>query len=109
MLTKKAKPVGILLKKCCLPVLWLAVAGAFMALGGVLWGATAAIFNFTAAIGTITAVDAFVIGSLAFDFTALVVAPLYGIEMEPIELGEPNPYQDNNDNEGIQNIRTRKV
>ncbi len=87
----------------------LAVAGAFMALGGVLWGATAAIFNFTAAIGTITAVDAFVIGSLAFDFTALVVAPLYGIEMEPIELGEPNPYQDNNDNEGIQNIRTRKV
>ena len=23
----------------------------------------------------------------------MVVAPLYGIEMEPIELGEPDPYQ----------------
>ena len=40
-----------------------------------------------------SAVQIFATGALAYNFTAMVVAPLYGIEMEPIELGEPNPSQ----------------
>ena len=87
----------------------LAAAGVALMLWGVAAGATLAVTGYAGLSLGMSAVQIFATGALAYNFTALVVAPLYGIEMEPVELGEPNPYQDNNDNEGIQNIRTRKV
>ena len=41
-------------------------------------------------LGT-TAAQAFAVGSLAFDFFAFVVAPILGITMDGIELGDSAP------------------
>ncbi len=59
-----------------------AFAGAAIATGGVICGALGG-----AAAGCLgaTAIQAFAMGALSFNFTAMVIAPLYGFEMQPIE------------------------
>ena len=66
----------------------LAVGGAAIALTGVIAGAIAGVS--TTVLG-VTAAQAFAIGSVAFDFTAFVVAPIYGIAMQAIEYEAPKP------------------
>ena len=67
----------------------LAVGGAAVALTGVvagaIGGASATVF------GGVAAKTAFMIGALAFDFTAFVVAPIYGFSMQAIEYETPKP------------------
>lgn len=67
--------------------LGLAVAGAAIATGGVICGALGG-----AAAGCLgaTAIQAFAMGALSFNFTAMVIAPLYGFEMQPIEYEQPS-------------------
>ena len=69
----------------------LAVGGAVLAVTGVAVGAVA---GASYMILGVKASQLFAIGALAFDFTAFVVAPLFGIEMQGIEYETPqSPYQ----------------
>ena len=69
----------------------LAVGGAVLAVTGVAIGAVA---GASYMILGVKASQLFAIGALAFDFTAFVVAPLFGIEMQGIEYETPqSPYQ----------------
>ena len=69
----------------------LAVGGAFVSLGAVFTGA---IFGAKAAFLGVVAKQAFAIGALAFDFTAYVIAPLFGIAMQWIEYeSQESPYK----------------
>ena len=69
----------------------LAVGGAFVSLGAVFTGA---IFGAKAAFLGVVAKQAFAIGALAFDFTAYVIAPLFGIAMQGIEYeSQESPYK----------------
>ena len=65
--------------------LGLALGGAFIACVGVFAGA----FGGAAAtvFGGVSFKQAFAIGALAFDFTAFVIAPIYGFSMQAIEIG----------------------
>ena len=73
--------------------LGLAAGGAIVALGAVGAGAIGAITGNTAAtvFGGVAVTQAFAIGALAFNFTAFIIAPLYGFEMEGIEFRTPEP------------------
>ena len=68
----------------------LATGGAVISLGGV--GASAlyslGLLNTSTFLG-VSASTAFSIGALAFDFTAFIVAPIYGISMQGIEYKTP--------------------
>ena len=66
--------------------LGLAAAGAIVATIAVAVGAVAGI---TTMILGLSVKTAFAIGALAFDFTAFVVMPLYGIDMQGIEFEMP--------------------
>ena len=74
--------------------LGLATGGAIIATGAVIFGA---IFGIGATFLGVTALQAFAIGALAFNFTALIIAPLFGLEMQSIEFEIPskntNDYQ----------------
>lgn len=65
----------------------LAVGGFIVAVGAATVGAFAGLS--ATVFGGVNVLQAFAIGALAVDFTAFVVAPLYGIEMEGIELETP--------------------
>lgn len=69
----------------------LAVGGAIVSVGAVVAGVA---HGAGAALLGVPVLRAFAIGSLGVDFTAYVIAPLYGFEMEGIEL-EPmeSPYK----------------
>ena len=72
-------------------ILGIAVGGAVLAVTGVAVGAVA---GASYMILGVKASQLFAIGALAFDFTAFVVAPLFGIEMQGIEYETPqSPYQ----------------
>lgn len=77
-------------------ILWasigLATVGAFIATISVIFGAANTIFNLSLTLYGVAVKQAFAIGSLAFDFTAMFVAPLYGIKMQAIEYEEPGQY-----------------
>ena len=66
----------------------LATAGAAIMTVSVFFGAARGIH---ALIMGVEAIQMFGVGALAFDFTAFFVAPLYGIEMEGVELEMPAP------------------
>lgn len=69
----------------------LATGGAVLMLGGV--GATA-LHTFNIGSGTfwgLAGKQAFAIGALAFDFTAFVIAPIYGFTMQAVEFETPKP------------------
>ena len=68
----------------------LATGGAVVSLGAVISGALAAIGIGSGTFLGVSALQAFSIGALAFDFTAFVVAPIIGVSMEGIEY-ENNP------------------
>ena len=61
----------------------LAVVGAIVATGGVFVGA---IKGIGAAYFGVAAVKGFAIGALATDFSAFLILPIFGIEIEPIEM-----------------------
>ena len=67
--------------------LGLAAGGAIIATGAVVFGA---IFGISATFLGVTALQAFAIGALAFNFTALIIAPLFGLEMQSIEFEIPS-------------------
>ena len=67
--------------------LGLAAGGALVATGGVFVGATAGV---GATYLGVTALQGFAIGSLAVDFVAFGVLPLFGIAIEPIEYETPS-------------------
>ena len=76
---------------------YIAIGGAMgLAVGGVVlatMGAGAAIFlpgGLSAPVLGVTAAQAFAIGALAYNFTAMIVAPIIGIEMQPIEWAAPS-------------------
>ena len=64
----------------------LAVGGAIIMLGAVLVGALSAFGIGAGTILGVSALQAFSVGCLAFNFTAYVVAPILGISMEGVEL-----------------------
>ena len=67
----------------------LAAGGAIVSCGAVYAGAVGAISGNIATVAGISAKQAFGIGALAYNFTAMFVAPLYGIKMQAIEYSEP--------------------
>ena len=71
--------------------LGLAVAGSFIMLGSIGIGIA---FGVTTQILGITTLQFFAIGALAFDFTAFVIAPIFGFEMQGVEYENPK-YIDN--------------
>ena len=72
----------------------LAVGGAIIMLGAVLVGALSAFGIGAGTILGVSALQAFSVGCLAFNFTAYVVAPILGIPMEGVELDwEPTVVQ----------------
>ena len=72
----------------------LAAAGTGLMLAGVGIGVAGALAPTSTAItvGGMSAAQIFAVGALAFDFTAFVIAPIYGIAMEGVEL-DVNPCQ----------------
>ena len=69
----------------------LAIGGAIVTLGGVGAGALHALNIGAGTFLGVAAKQAFAIGTLAFDFTAFVVAPIYGFSMQGIEYETPKP------------------
>ena len=65
----------------------LAVGGALIALGSVIIGA---IYGLTAKFLGVYVLQSFAIGALAFDFTAYFITPIFGIEMQGIEVDTSN-------------------
>ena len=68
----------------------LATGGAITVLVSVIVGA---IFGISATIFGVTALQAFAIGALAFDFTAFIISPLFEINMQGIEIETPKKYE----------------
>ena len=62
---------------------WAAIKGSLAVLG---WISNATVWG-------VEAQKAFAIGLLAYDFTAIIIAPVVGLELEPIEMGGDKPYQ----------------
>ena len=67
--------------------LGLATGGALIAIGSVAIGA---MFSLGATIFGVPVMQSFAIGALAFNFTAYFIGPLFGIEMQGIEVDTPN-------------------
>ena len=62
---------------------WAAIKGSLAVLG---WIPNAMVWG-------IEAQKAFAIGLLAYDFTAIIIGPIVGLELEPIEMGGDDPYE----------------
>lgn len=67
----------------------LAAGGAIVSSWGVFVGAHVALTGKIATVLGVSAKQAFGIGALAYNFTAMFIAPLYGIKMQEIEYSEP--------------------
>ena len=74
-------------------ILWasmgLAIVGAVVATASVFIGGFYVLNVGKGLVFHVAAKQSFAIGALAFNFTALFVAPLYGIKMQPIEYETP--------------------
>ena len=72
----------------------LAAGGASVMLGSVISGALAGIKLTSGMFMGVTSMQSFSIGALAFNFTAFVISPLLGWEMQGVDFNLPsNPYQ----------------
>ena len=71
----------------------LAIGGSILMLGAAFTGV---IFGAGATFLGATALQSFAVGALAFNFTAYMIAPIFGINMQGIEFENPNknlPYE----------------
>ena len=77
-------------------ILWasmgLAIVGGAITVVSVFLGTINTIFSLSLNFLGVAVKQAFAVGALAFDFTAMFVAPLYGIKMQAIEYEEPGQY-----------------
>ncbi len=70
--------------------LGLAAAGTLILTTGVGLGALSALTGFSLTFFGLSAVQMFAIGAVSYNIVACVVAPIYQIEMQPIEFDKPN-------------------